>query len=158
MTLTSRLDAFRNSFAELLTKNLSRRAVTYFVYALLTWLITSVLSAKTFTNPPSVRTTVVCAFVCVMGGVLSFVLLAVCRRLFFWGVPEYAVASFGRTGVPSLLLLVCLVKMDESCFRATTLVVLTAYVLTAPLHVWLTIPPESDFQEGYSRSFDRRRD
>ena len=140
-----------------LMKSLAGRAVAYAGYASLAWVIALLVGAKTAPDSLSVEDMAFCAAICVFGGVSSFALIAFCRRAGFWGAPEYALALLGRTGIPCVLVLYCLIRMDDECFRAATLRILIVYFLTAPLHVWLTIPSEAEFHKGYVESIDKRR-
>lgn len=138
-------------------KSLASRAVVYVGYASLAWTIALFIGARTAPDSLNLGSMAFCAAICVLGGVSSFALVAFCRRAGFWGVAEYALALLGRTGVPSVLVLCCLIRMDDECFRAATLRILIVYFLTAPFHVWLTIPSEDEFQKGYVETIDKRR-
>ncbi len=138
-------------------KSLAGRAAAYVGYASLAWSIALLVGARTAPDSLSVGSMAFCAAVCVLGGVSSFALIAFCRRAGFGGVAEYALALLGRTGVPGVLVLCCLIRMDDECFRAATLRILVAYFLTAPFHVWLTIPSETEFQKGYVETVCKRR-
>jgi len=140
-----------------LTKSLWLRAIVYALYASTAWAFTLLAGANSIPESLDVLALVACAFFCVMGGVASFGLLAICRRKGLWGTSEYASALFGRTGIPCLVVLACFIEMDDLCFRVIAQRLLVGYFLTAPVHVWLTIPSESEFQAGYIATIDRRR-
>ena len=138
-------------------KSLAGRAAVYVGCASLAWTVALFVGARTTPDSLSVGSMAFCAAICVLGGLSSFALIAFCRRAGFLGFAEYALALLGRTGIPSVLVLCCLIRMDEECFRAATLRILIVYFLTAPLHVWLTIPSEAEFHKGYVESIDKRR-
>lgn len=130
--------------------NLIGRSTVYAVYSAVVWGVVLFVSDGALSEPGGMRTLACVAVACVLGAVSSFAVLAFCRRRRMVGLPEYFGAAIGRTGVPCCLVLVFLITMDEETARVATYRVLAAYFLTAPIHVWLTIPSESEFQKRYA--------
>lgn len=98
---------------------------------------------------------VIIAVASVLGATASIVAARVCAKRGHLGLPEYFAASIGRTCVPCCLFFVCLITMDEAGTRAITYRILAAYFLTAPVHVWLTLPSEGDIHKELVESMKK---
>ncbi len=133
--------------------NLICRTIVYTAYAAAVWGVILFLNSE----PEVERVLNYGAIACVSGAVSSFAVLALCRRFRLIGLPEFLGAAIGRTCVPCCFVLACLANLDEQIVRTASFRILAAYFLTAPVHVWLTIPRESEFQRRYLALDEKRQ-
>ena len=86
---------------------------------------------------------VVVAVLCALCGAATFAASSLAHRR-RWGVlADYLFALAGRTGVPCCMALICATTRDDASARVLVLRLFVLYALTAPMHVFLTLPRSS---------------
>lgn len=125
------------------------RSLVYAVYSSLVWLVAVALYMRALGSDEATRLLARVAVACVTAGTATFLISSLCARARLVGVAEYFVSLSGRTAIPCVCVFGGALTLGAQDFRSFAFRVLFAYLLTAPVHVLLSLPDETAFSAMY---------